>query len=478
MAVYQAENKVTNSSYQAYNGDYWANCSIGSGITAGGGSATVSKSAGHTYYYRQLWASGSVTPSTTTYHSSAASDNCTIAIVSNGNNRFSLSGTTLSHSSMKTSETTDTCKVRCTNSAYTSATKDASVSVTNSKSVSGTSGGVTTYGNVTAGTITNATISAAGGTGTAKAGNGSQSWSKTAIVTSYKYTSGDTSTATTTAASSGSNAVSPSSSSYSATAGSKGTTESDVTTVGSKAVTWSANSKSVGGTMYVYQAANTVTNKSWNNVSISAFSYSEKDYTSGTVSPSVTVSQSGVYTYTSGSTKNVGYGSITKSYKEKTDSSNAISVNSSTGVVTWTANTGSRRSAAVTVTCTGTGGKSATKDVTIYQEAAPTYPFTWCNYSYNWVNLYIIQSGKTLYEYSMEMGETNGNITLASTSGNVTLRITAATNYGGGGNNYRIYWINSGYPVSDNEYIDEAGVDLLVPVSYFMNGDTLVLEAI
>lgn len=133
VAVYQAANAVTNSAYQAYNGNYWASCSIGSGITAAGGSATVSKSAGHTYYYRYLYTSGSVAPSTTTYYSSAQSDNCTIAIVSNGNNRFSLSGTTLKHSSMTTNLTTDTCTVRCTNSASTSVTKDASVSATNSR---------------------------------------------------------------------------------------------------------------------------------------------------------------------------------------------------------------------------------------------------------------------------------------------------------------------------------------------------------
>lgn len=80
-----------------------------------------------------MYTSGSVAPSSSTYYSSAQTDNCTIKIVSNGNGRFSLSGTTLSHSTMGASATTDTCTVRCTNSANTGATKDASVSVTNSK---------------------------------------------------------------------------------------------------------------------------------------------------------------------------------------------------------------------------------------------------------------------------------------------------------------------------------------------------------
>ena len=135
----------------------------------------------------------------------------------------------------------------------------------NVKSVSDTSGGVYSYGNISAGSISNATIGAGGGSATAYAGNGSQSWSRTAITTSYSYTSGATSSAVTTAASSGTNSVAPSASSYTASANSKGTNVSGVTTVGSKYITWSANGKSTGGTMYVYQAANAVVSKTWLN---------------------------------------------------------------------------------------------------------------------------------------------------------------------------------------------------------------------
>lgn len=142
--------------YADTTGNYWASCSIGSGISAGGGSATVSKSAGHTVYhykrqrrsgtqYRDInyvWTSGCTWThengsSQTAYDyqqvsngSSSASDSCTIAIVSNGNSRFSLSGTTLSHSSMGTNIGTDSVTVRCTNSASGS-TGDASTSVSN-----------------------------------------------------------------------------------------------------------------------------------------------------------------------------------------------------------------------------------------------------------------------------------------------------------------------------------------------------------
>lgn len=63
--------------------------------------------------------------------STAVADTCNVTIVSNGNSRFSISGTTLSHSSMGTSATTDTCTIRGTNASATSVYKDASVSVSN-----------------------------------------------------------------------------------------------------------------------------------------------------------------------------------------------------------------------------------------------------------------------------------------------------------------------------------------------------------
>lgn len=135
----------------------------------------------------------------------------------------------------------------------------------NSRWETSRSGGSYSYGNVSAGSITNGWIGAGGGTGTGYAGNGSQSWSRTAITTNYSYTSGATSSAVTTAASSGTNTVAPSASSYTASANSKGTTVSGVTTVGSKYITWSANGKSTGGTIYVQQAANAVTSRTWLN---------------------------------------------------------------------------------------------------------------------------------------------------------------------------------------------------------------------
>ncbi len=123
------------------------------------------------------------------------------------------------------------------------------------------SGGAYTYGNVTAGTITNAVVpaggTATGQTYTATAGNGSQSWSRTAIIATDTYTSGDKAQRTVQAASSGTNAVAPSPASLnSGSVASKGQVQSGQTVVKSTTVTWAANGKSATGTMYVYQQEN------------------------------------------------------------------------------------------------------------------------------------------------------------------------------------------------------------------------------
>lgn len=253
--IYQAENKVTNSNYNPRITAYGTpTISIGSGLTAAGGSATVSASVTNTETYNALYSSGVTGPNQTR----SVGGSLSISMTVNGNSRFSLSGNTITHSSMGTNETTDTITIKAVNNGDNSKSATASKSITNSKTVKSTSGGVYTYGNITAGTITNATIPASGGSATAKAGNGTQSWSKSATITTYQYTSGATKDVTTEAASSGTNNVAPSIASINATASSKGTTVSDQTTVKSQVVTWSANGESAGATMYIYQAANEI----------------------------------------------------------------------------------------------------------------------------------------------------------------------------------------------------------------------------
>lgn len=141
------------------------------------------------------------------------------------------------------------------------------------------SGGTYTYGNVSAGTITNATIPASGGSATATAGNGSQSWNRTAIIATDTYTSGSTAQRTIQAATSGTNTVAPSRTTLSGTASSKGQVQSDRTTVSSATVTWTANGTSASGTMYVYQQENKLIQMSSDCSGYTR--YGVREYTSG-----------------------------------------------------------------------------------------------------------------------------------------------------------------------------------------------------
>lgn len=267
--IYQAENKVTNSNYNPRITAYGIpTVSIGSGLTAAGGSASVSASVTNTETYNALYSSGATGPNQTR----SVSGSVSISMTTNGNSRFSLSGNTITHSSMGTNETTDTVTIKAVNDGDSSKSVTASKSITNSKTVKSTSGGIYTYGDVIAGTVTNGIIPASGGSATATAGNGTQSWNKSATITTYQYDSGSTKDVTTENASSGTNSVPPSTASIEATAPSKGTTISPQTTVRTYGFYWAANGKSADGYMYIYQEANKIESYnygSW-NIAISA----------------------------------------------------------------------------------------------------------------------------------------------------------------------------------------------------------------
>lgn len=253
--IYQAENKVTNSNYNPRITAYGTpTISIGSGLTAAGGSATVNASVTNTETYNALYSSGAIGPNQTR----SVGGSLSISMTANGNSRFSLSGNTITHSSMGTNETTDTITIKAVNDGDSSKSATASKSITNSKTVKSTSGGIYTYGNVIAGTVTSGIIPASGGSATATAGNGTQSWNKSATITTYQYDSGSTKDVTTENASSGVDEVVPNVAYIEATASSKGATVSSQTTVKSQVVIWSANGKSAIKVMYIYQAANEI----------------------------------------------------------------------------------------------------------------------------------------------------------------------------------------------------------------------------
>lgn len=298
--IYQAENKVTNSNYNPRITAYGTpTISIGSGLTAAGGSATVSASVTNTETYNALYSSGAIGPNQTR----SVGGSLSISMTANGNSRFSLSGNTITHSSMGTNETTDTITIKAVNDGDSSKSATASKSITNSKTVKSTSGGIYTYGDVIAGTVINGIIPASGGSATATAGNGTQSWNKSATITTYQYDSGSTQNVTTENASSGTNNVSPSIAFIEATASSKGTTVSSQTTVKSQTVTWSANGKSASGIMYIYQEANKIESYNYGSWNIGITANPTTIAASGgtsTITASCTRTKTPVYT--SGST--------------------------------------------------------------------------------------------------------------------------------------------------------------------------------
>lgn len=381
--IYQAENKVTNSNYNPRITAYGTpTISIGSGLTAAGGSATVSASVTNTETYNALYSSGAIGPNQTR----SIGGGLSISMTANGNSRFSLSGNTITHSSMGTNETTDTVTIKAVNNGDSSKSATASKSITNSKTVKSTSGGVYTYGNITAGTITNATIPASGGSATAKAGNGTQSWNKSATITTYQYDSGSTKDVTTENASSGINNVSPNIASIEATASSKGTIVSSQTTVKSQVVTWSANGKSASGTMYIYQAANAIDSYnygSW-NIAISA-NPTTIAASGGTSTITASCTRTKTPVYTSGST---GTATTESATPKLAISGTGFTLSGTT--VTASKNNVAARTATVTASYSGATSKS----VTITQSAGPD-GIGYMQIEGNGVDHYIFQVGRT-----------------------------------------------------------------------------------
>lgn len=381
--IYQAENKVTNSNYNPRITAYGTpTISIGSGLTAAGGSATVSASVTNTETYNALYSSGATGPNQTR----SVGGSLSISMTVNGNSRFSLSGNTITHSSMGTNETTDTITIKAVNDGDSSKSSTASKSITNSKTVKSTSGGIYTYGDVIAGTVTNGIIPASGGSATATAGNGTQSWNKSATITTYEYTSGATKDVTTEAASSGTANVVPNVASITATASSKGTTVSAQTTVKSQAVTWSANGKSASGTIYIYQAANEIDSynySSW-NIAVSA-NPTTIAASGGTSTITASCMRTKTPVYTSGST-----GTATTESATPTLAISGTGFTLSGTTVTASKNNVASRTATVTASYSGATSKS----VTITQSAGPD-GIGYMQIQGDGVDHYIFQVGRT-----------------------------------------------------------------------------------
>lgn len=358
--IYQAENKVTNSNYNPRITAYGTpTISIGSGLTAAGGSATVSASVTNTETYNALYSSGAIGPNQTR----SVGGSLSISMTVNGNSRFSLSGNTITHSSMGTNETTDTITIKAVNDGDSSKSATASKSITNSKTVKSTSGGIYTYGDVIAGTVTNGIIPASGGSATATAGNGTQSWNKSATITTYQYDSGSTQNVTTENASSGVDEVVPNVEYIEATASSKGATVSSQTTVKSQIVIWSANGKSAIRVMYIYQAANEIVSYNYTEWEIVLRANPTTIPASGGTSQLTNSAiRDRIPVYTSGAT---GSSTTISSIPSLSISGDGFTL--ANNIVTASKNNGGARSCTVTASKEGV----VSKTITITQSAGP-----------------------------------------------------------------------------------------------------------
>lgn len=358
--IYQAENKVTNSNYNPRITAYGTpTISIDSGLTAAGGSATVTASVTNTETYNALYSSGAIGPNQTR----SVGGSLSISMTANGNSRFSLSGNTIIHSSMGTNETTDTVTIKAVNDGDSSKSATASKSITNSKTVKSTSGGIYTYGDVIAGTVTNGIIPASGGSATATAGNGTQSWNKSATITTYQYDSGSTKDVTTENASSGVDEVVPNVAYIEATASSKGATVSSQTTVKSQIVIWLANGKSAIRIMYIYQAANEIVSYNYTEWEIVLRANPTTIPASGGTSQLTnSATRDRIPVYTSGAT---GSSTTISSIPSLSISGDGFTL--ANNIVTASKNNGGARSC--TVTASNEGAVSQT--ITITQSAGP-----------------------------------------------------------------------------------------------------------
>ena len=381
--IYQAENKVTNSNYNPRITAYGTpTISIGSGLTAAGGSATVSASVTNTETYNTLYSSGATGPNQTR----SVGGSLSISMTVNGNSRFSLSGNTITHSSMGTNETTDTITIKAVNDGDSSKSATASKSITNSKTVKSTSGGIYTYGDVIAGTVTNGIIPASGGSATATAGNGTQSWNKSATITTYQYDSGSTKDVTTENASSGVDEVVPNVAYIEATASSKGATVSSETTVKSQIVIWLANGKSAFRIMYIYQAANEIVSYNYTEWKIVLRANPTTIPASGGTSQLTNSAiRDKIPVYTSGAT---GSSTIISSIPSLSISGDGFTL--ANNIVTASKNNVGARSCTVTASKKG----AVSQTVTITQLAGPD-GIGYMQIQGNGVDHYIFQVGRT-----------------------------------------------------------------------------------
>ena len=226
---------------------------------------------------------------------------------------------------------------------------------------SSTTGGETIYNPVTAGAISNKTIPASGGSATATAGDGSQSWTTNKKYRHDTYTSGSVADVLIEDSKIGTDTIKPSVSSVSGSAESKGTTVSGITTVKEQAVSWTGKGgKKATGTMYIYQAANAATDITYGVPVISSFTVDDIPASGGSISSgSVSYSQSRTQNYTSGATAQLS----------NLDSGGTITYSTAVSASSLGTSIKPRYNVGTLTVTVAMNGQSASKDVHVYQAA-------------------------------------------------------------------------------------------------------------
>ena len=226
---------------------------------------------------------------------------------------------------------------------------------------SNTTGGETIYNPVTAGAISNKTIPASGGSATATAGDGSQSWTTNKKYRHDTYTSGSVADVLIEDSKIGTDTIKPSVASVSGSAESKGTTVSSITTVKEQAVSWTGKGgKKATGTMYIYQAANATTDITYGVPVISSFTVDDIPASGGSISSgSVSYSQSRTQNYTSGATAQLS----------NLDSGGTITYSTAVSASSLGTSIKPRYNVGTLTVTVAMNGKSNSKDVAVYQAA-------------------------------------------------------------------------------------------------------------
>ena len=384
-AVYQAQNRLLNGDLNGSNSDFKATCALlANQLTAAGGSATFGGSASHTRTYYTQYDSGTYGPYTKT-----VTDSISLSMVGNGNSRFSFANSVAIHSSMTTNITTDTVTIRCTNSANSGTYHDASASVSNSVGA-WVDTGITAYG--TPSISIGSGLTAAGGSATV-----SHSVSNT-MGQKRTYTSGSTDTQSVPRAGTTTIALTGNGNNRFSLSGNIISHSNMTTNVTTDTVTVTATNSGSSSKTATASASATNAVISYADISYNQFYYNQTiPYGGGTASPGGDITYKKYYS--SGATGPEDHGlppGHSQTYVWTNSKPSWGDINSSTGVVTASANSNSsKRSASITVQITYNGSAIGVEATTTVTQAAYVKPTISLTFSYN-------QTGGTFVIYASQ----------------------------------------------------------------------------